>query len=185
MESPEALLAFWFATPGCEERWFKPDSAFDAAFAARFSALAVRAAAGALDHWVETPEGALALVLLLDQAPRNLHRGSGAAFLCDAEARAVARAAIVSGFDGAVAPLQRQFFYLPFEHSEDANDQDEAVRLFATLPPGTLRDFCIEWAERHRRVIRRFGRFPHRNAALGRASTPEEQAFLDSPEAPF
>jgi uncharacterized protein (DUF924 family) len=185
MDDAQALLSFWFGTPDCEARWFKADPEFDRALGERFGPLVPRAAAGELDPWAAAPEGALALLLLLDQLPRNLYRGSARAFASDLQARAVARAAIEAGFDRAVPPLKRQFFYLPFEHSEALADQEEAVRLFAALPPGAFRDDCLDWARRHRGVIARFGRFPHRNAALGRASSAAEQAFLESADAPF
>jgi uncharacterized protein (DUF924 family) len=191
MASPETVLDFWFGAPGTADRdsprpvWFRSNGEFDEACRAHLAALHADAASGALDHWGETPEGALALVILLDQMPRNLHRGQAAAFACDAMARAAARRAVARAFDRTLAPVRRQFLYLPFEHSEDLADQEEGIRLFASLPPGGFRDRSLEYARRHANVVRRFGRFPHRNAALGRATIAEEAMFLASPEAPF
>jgi uncharacterized protein (DUF924 family) len=161
--------------------WFEADPAFDAALRDGFGALAARAAKGELDVWAETPSGALALVLLLDQAPRNLNRRDPAAFACDAHARAVARRALERGFDRDLPPLRRQFLYLPFEHSETLADQEDSIRLFATLPDGALHDHCVDFARRHHAVIARFGRFPQRNAVLGRRSTDDEARFLERP----
>ena len=127
----------------------------------------------------------MALVLLLDQMPRNIERGGPLAFAADAKARAVARQAIARGYDRDLPPHRRPFLYLPFEHSEDLADQEEALRLFARLPEGEYRERQLDHARRHHAVIARFGRFPHRNAALGRISTAEEEAFLASPDAPF
>lgn len=188
VDQRQALLDFWFGGDDDEagrKVWFTVDPAFDAELRQRFGALSAQALAGALDGWAETAEGALALVLLLDQLPRNLNRGQHGAFACDEKARQIARLAVARGFDRALAPVRRQFFYLPFEHSEDLADQAEGVRLFASLPEGTFRDNCVAYARRHHAVIERFGRFPHRNAALGRATTEEEQEFLQGPGAPF
>lgn len=133
------------------------------------------AARGQYDGWADTAEGALALLILLDQFPRNLFRGSAHSYATDGKARAVARAAIARGFHREVAPELRQFFLLPFEHSESLADQDEARRLADELGDPDTR----KWADIHRDIIARFGRFPHRNAALGRETTPAEQEFLD------
>ena len=127
-----------------------------------------------------TPRGTLALIILLDQFSRNLHRGSPEAFAADAKARQIARAAVAQGLDLQFGPVERLFLYLPFGHSEDLADQDESVRLFETLD-----EEQSDWARRHRDVIVRFGRFPHRNAVLGRTSTPEEEAYLAEPGAGF
>ncbi len=179
--TPEDVLAFWFAGDPATQRdvWFEKDVAFDTA-CTRFAGALLAAKAGALDHWAATPRGTLALLILLDQFSRNLHRGSAEAFAADAKARQVARVAIAMGFDQQVGPVERIFMYLPLEHSEVLADQDEAVRLFATLGE-ELRGY----AEKHRDVIRRFGRFPHRNAALGRKNTAEEEAYLLEPGAGF
>jgi len=188
---PRDILDFWFGTPGTAECegprliWFRSSKEFDAACQERFAAAAARARDGALDHWAETADSALALVLLLDQMPRNIHRGTALAFASDEKARAAARHAIAQGFDRTLRSHRRQFFYLPFEHSEDLADQEQGLRLFAGLPEGEFRERALGHAERHRVVIARFGRFPHRNRALGRVSTPEEEEFLASPAAPF
>jgi uncharacterized protein (DUF924 family) len=187
----DTILGFWFEGDrhSFRERWFQPDPAFDDAIRARFGALLAPAAAGAHDAWAATPEGALALTLVLDQFPRNLHRGTAQAFAADAHARAVARAAVLHDrHDLALTATERSFLYLPFEHSEAMADQDLSVALYEGLrddpvhraPGGT-----IDYAWRHRVVIREFGRFPHRNAALGRESTAAERAYLARPDAGF
>jgi uncharacterized protein (DUF924 family) len=191
MAEPQDVLDFWFGAPGTAECagprkiWFKASGDFDGACRQKFLAALTHAREGALDRWCETADEALALVLLLDQMPRNVHRGGPLAFASDAKARWAARQAIARFFDRDLAPHRRQFLYLPFEHSEDPADQDEALRLFASLPAGEDRELQLDYARRHHVVIARFGRFPHRNAALGRRSTAEEEAFLASPAAPF
>lgn len=188
---PAAILDFWFGPAGSETRgqdrleWFTKDTAFDAAIRDRFARATERAAAGGFREWEETSDGALALLILLDQFPRNLHRGQAAAFAGDARARAVADRAIARGFDRGRPDGERIFFYLPFEHSEDLADQDRACALFAALTQSPKAASYLDYAERHRAVIRRFGRFPHRNAALGRASTEAERAFLKEPDSSF
>jgi uncharacterized protein (DUF924 family) len=185
MIEPPDVLHFWFAGDSNTERavWFEKDASFDAA-CDRFADALRAARAGTLDHWAATPRGALALILLLDQFSRNLHRGAAEAYAADAEARALARAAVARGFDRKLGWVERMLLYLPFEHSEDLADQDESVRLFETLWLA-LGDATVEYAHRHRDVIRRYGRFPHRNAVLGRESTPEELAYLAHPGAGF
>jgi uncharacterized protein (DUF924 family) len=168
------VLAFWRAAGPA--KWFKKDVAFDTEIASRFQALWRDAAAGSLAGWEAAPESALALVIVLDQFPRNMFRGKADAFATDALARGVTDRAIARGFDQKVPASERLFFYLPFEHSENLADQERAVALVGTLGKPDL----TRWSELHADVIRRFGRFPHRNSALGRASTPEEQAFLDA-----
>jgi uncharacterized protein (DUF924 family) len=168
------VLAFWRAAGAA--KWFKKDAVFDAEIASRFSALWRDAAEGVLADWEAAPESALALVILLDQFPRNLFRGKADAFATDAIARAVAERAIARGFDQKIPVSERLFFYLPFEHSENLADQERAVALVSTLADADL----VRWAEQHADIIRRFGRFPHRNSVLGRASTQEEQQFLDA-----
>jgi uncharacterized protein (DUF924 family) len=168
------VLAFWRAAGPA--KWFKKDATFDAEIAQRFSALWQQAAAGSPPAWEDTPEGALALVILLDQFPRNMFRADARAFTNDATARAVADRAIARGFDQAVPASERLFFYLPFEHSESLADQERAIALVDSLGDPDL----TRWAKLHADIIRRFGRFPHRNTALGRVSTHEEQAFLDA-----
>lgn len=184
MTTPADILAFWFADgpDTFREAWFRRDDGFDAAIRERFGAATLVARDGCLDAWAELPDSALALLILLDQFPRNLYRGSAGAFASDAHARAIAREVVLRRrFDLALTPTERGFLYLPFEHSEAMADQDLSVTLFEGLrddprcarPGGT-----IDYAWRHRAVIARFGRFPHRNAALGRQSTPEEEAWL-------
>jgi len=172
--SPEDVLAFWRAAGA--EKWFKKDTAFDDAVRARFLPTYEAAAAGALDAWGKTPAGALALVIVLDQFPRNMFRGDRRTYAADPKAKAVAADAIARGFDQLFPIPERTFFYLPFEHAEDMADQQRCVSLFRATGDADL----LKWAELHADIIRRFGRFPHRNAALGRATTPEEQAFLDA-----
>jgi uncharacterized protein (DUF924 family) len=165
------VVAFW--RDAGPQRWFKADAAFDAEFRARFLQAHEAAARGGLDAWSATAAGALALVLLLDQFPRNAFRGTARVHATDAQARAVADAALRERHDAAVDPSLRQFFYLPFMHSENLQDQERCVALNEAQGGESLR-----WALHHRDVIRRFGRFPHRNAVLGRSSTPEEERFL-------
>lgn len=169
--TPEDVLRFWRdAGPG---RWFRRDDAFDAEFRRRFLAAHEAAAAGGLHAWMQTPHGALALVLLLDQFPRNAFRGTARVYATDAQARDAADAAIARGFDRQVEDGLRRFFYLPFMHSESLVDQERCVALNEGAGPDALR-----WARHHRDVVARFGRFPHRNAVLGRTSTPEEERFM-------
>jgi uncharacterized protein (DUF924 family) len=167
------VVTFW--REAGPERWFEKDTAFDEDIRRRFLATHEAAAAGKLREWENTAEGALALLILLDQFPRNMFRNSARAYATDPLARAVAAGALVKGFDS-VFPDLRSFFYLPFEHSEDLADQERALALYKAA--GDTDN--LKWAEIHADIIRRFGRFPHRNAVLGRATTPEEQAFLDS-----
>jgi uncharacterized protein (DUF924 family) len=184
MSDADRILRFWFADgpDAWREAWFVRDDGFDAACREGFSGLVVPAREGALDAWAATPDGALALLLLLDQFPRNLFRGTPAAFAGDAHARRIARAAVLRDrFDLRLTPSQRVFLYLPFEHSEEAADQDLSVALFEGLRDVKLHaepDGTIDYAWRHWHVIRRFGRYPHRNAALGRPSTEAENAWL-------
>ena len=185
------ILAFWFADgpDSFRKAWFTRDDAFDAAIRDRFGPLILPARDGALDTWAEDAEGALALLLVLDQFPRNLFRGTAEAFASDAKAREIARLAVFGRrFHRALTPTQSVFLFLPFEHSEDMRDQEISVALFEGLRhlPGHGADGgAVDYAWRHLEVIRRFGRFPHRNAALGRASTPEEEAYLAQPGAGF
>ena len=170
--SPADVVAFWRAAG--PDRWFKKDAAFDDEIRRRFLALHEAAAAGKLTAWEASAEGALALLILLDQFPRNMFRGQARAFAGDPLARAIASRAILNGFDGAF-PDMRGFFYLPFEHSEDLADQERGLTLYKAAGDAD----GLKWAEIHADIIRRFGRFPHRNAVLGRVSTPEERKFLD------
>ena len=170
---PNDVLGFWRSAG--PQKWFKKVHAFDEAIRLKFEAVHLRAARGDYDAWAETAEGALALLILLDQFPRNLYRGSAHAFATDPKARVIARAAIEQGFDREVEPIVRNFFYLPFEHSEDLADQDYAIALMTEA--GHTDN--LKWGVIHRDIIAKFGRFPHRNAAFGRVTTPEEQDFLE------
>ena len=171
--SPIAVLDFW--RDAGPTKWFAKDEAFDAEFRRRFETAHLMAARRELDHWAESADGMLALLILLDQFPRNVWRGTGHAFATDPLARHFATLAVDQGLDGMIDNALRRFIYLPFQHSEDRADQDRALALFQSLD----RDDDDRWAEHHHAVIVRFGRFPHRNRALGRETTPEEQAFLD------
>ena len=158
------------------QAWFNGGEAFDRQCEALFLAAHLAAARREHEDWLDSAEGALALLLLLDQIPRNVFRGSGHAFASDGLARHYAERALAAGHDAAFEPELRAFFYLPFEHSEDLADQQRSVALFEVLGNQTYTQYALE----HLRVIERFGRFPHRNRALGRESTPEEQAWLDA-----
>jgi uncharacterized protein (DUF924 family) len=179
------VMRFWFAGAPRDKRWFEKNAAFDAEIRARFLALHEAAAAGALDAWKETRADCLALIVLLDQLPRNMFRGTPRAFATDARALGAARYAVERGYDRTMAPCERMFVYLPFEHSESLDDQDESCRLNKPLAAFPETHDVYRYAERHREIIARFGRFPHRNAALGRASTPEEIEFLKEPGSGF
>lgn len=169
--APSAVVAFWKeAGPA---RWFAKDEAFDAEFRRRFHDAHVAAARRGLDHWIETAEGALALMILLDQFPRNSFRGTAHQFATDPLALMFAHEAVRRGHHLQFEPELRNFILLPFEHSESLEDQDRYLDLIGD--DAELR----KWGDIHRDIIVRFGRFPHRNAALGRSTTPEEQAFLD------
>jgi uncharacterized protein (DUF924 family) len=170
---PADILAFWRAAG--PKKWFKKDPAFDAEIRERFLPAYEAALAGRLGEWEETPDGALALLLLLDQFPRNMFRGEARTYAADPLARAVADRAIARGFDRNAPTPERTFFYLPYEHSENLADQDRSVELARASGDAE----ALKWAEHHAGIIRRFGRFPHRNALLGRNATAEEQAFLD------
>ena len=174
--TPEDIVSFW--RDAGADAWFEQEDHFDQAIRSRFLPAYEAAAAGALAGWEDGAEGALALVLLLDQFPRNMFRGSARAFATDALARAAADRAIARGFDQATERLLRPFFYLPFMHSESLSDQDRSVRLYEAL--GDAEE--LRFAKEHRDVVQKFGRFPARNHALGRATTPAEQAFLDAIE---
>jgi uncharacterized protein (DUF924 family) len=187
--SPDAVLDFWFGpvqhplTPRRE--WFLKSAEFDAEIRRRFLATLDAARVGALDSWRHAPRSSLALVIVLDQFSRNLFRDSPEAFANDGAALSIARDMVAAGWDLQLTPLERGFVYLPFEHSESLADQDEALRCFAVLRQVAETADLYTWAEKHHRVIARFGRFPHRNAVLGRPNTPEEDAFLQEPGSRF
>ncbi len=198
-ESPASILQFWFGDepdraatdPARARLWWRKDPAVDAAMRARFATTVAQAGGGALDAWAEAPEGRLALILLTDQFPRAIHRGTPAAFALDPLALAWALDGWSRGAFDRLAPVQRLFAAMPLEHSESLAHQDEAVARIGALRDGLAGaeraafHGYLDYAERHRAVIRRFGRFPHRNAILGRASTPEELAFLQTPGSSF
>ncbi len=193
-ERAQALIEFWFGPPGDPDRerhreiWFKSTPEHDATLRRLFLDDYEVAASGRLVEWEGTPEGALALVLLLDQIPRNIFRDTPRAYATDPAARAAADRALAQGFDAELPPAWRKFLYMPLHHSEDLADQRRAEALFGALPydgepgerqrRGGLRRYGVPYPE----VIARFGRFPHRNAILGRESTPEEIAFLKKPD---
>ncbi|PPQ15711.1 DUF924 domain-containing protein [Bradyrhizobium sp. AC87j1] len=170
---PSGILAFWRKVG--RERWYKRNDAFDAEVRRRFLALWQKAVVGGLASWEASDDGALALVIVLDQFPRNMFRGTPQAFASDAQARDVARRAIDRGVDGRVDPVLLEFLYLPLMHSEHLPDQLHCVALFQN----TENAENLKYAREHADIIQRFGRFPHRNHLLGRDSTEEEQAFLD------
>ena len=184
MADADAILEFWFGhdepvSADHQRRWFAPDAGFDQLCVERFAGDHAAAAAGELDRWQREARSALALVILLDQFPRNMFRNTARAFATDTAALSAARGAIAAGFDRRLSPLRRVFFYMPFQHSEQLTDQDESVRLCLDLVRDHPEcDGFQRFAESHREVIRRFGRFPLRNSVLGRASTPEEMVYL-------
>ena len=177
MVTPAEVIRFWIDEVG-EDGWFAVVPAVDQQIRDRFLPAWEEARAGRLTEWCETAEGALAFLILTDQFPRNMFRGDPRAFATDEAARNAARQAIARGFDLTVDQPRRTFFYLPFEHSEDMADQHWSVALMEVRTPGDEADDYPVHARTHREIIRRFGRFPFRNAALGRVSTAEEEAFL-------
>ena len=187
----QEVLDFWFGRPGeafhlqPREQWFRKDAAFDALIAQRFGALIDAALRGELAGWT-TPPMALAQIVVLDQFTRNAGRGTAGMFAGDARALAAARALCAAGGDLELAGVMRQFVYLPFEHSEALADQLACLRLFEQLGrDAPALAGLLEWARRHHDIVARFGRFPHRNALLGRASTPAEIEFLTQPGSAF
>ena len=185
--TPEAILAFWFGAMPHAERaaWFRKDPAFDRTIRERFGDTLARGLAGAFGEWCLTAHGALARVVLLDQLTRNAYRDTPDAFAGDTRALATARDAIERGLDRALDGYERWFLYMPFQHSEDVLVQRRSVALFAALAGDAGLDGPLRYAKRHAEIIERFGRFPHRNAILGRASTPAEAAFLREPGSSF
>lgn len=198
-ETAASVLAFWFGeqpelaatSPICARLWWSKQPAVDAQMRERFGVLVEQAGGGWLDGWAATPEGRLALILLTDQFSRNIHRGLPESFAFDPQARQWTLQGLETGaFDG-LLPIQRMFAHMPLEHSESLDHQDRCVALMQGLRDNaspeerqTFEGFA-DYAEKHRAIIRRFGRFPHRNAILDRASTPEERAFLQTPGSSF
>jgi len=174
---PADVVTYW--RDAGPKRWFKKSAAFDDAIRLKFEPTHHAAARRDYDAWIETPEGALALLILLDQFPRNLYRGSAHSYATDPLARHYAGEAVARAHHRATEPLLRIFFHLPFTHSENPTDQERSVALNEAMRQETGDPGNLEWAILHRDIIARFGRFPHRNRALGRATTSEEQAFLD------
>jgi uncharacterized protein (DUF924 family) len=199
METAQTLLQFWFGTSDDDAEvaraqsalWWNKDEQTDTTIRARFTGLLAQAATGALDSWLATPQGRLALIVLTDQFPRNMYRDTPEAFAFDDLARAWCEAGLTRGEDQTLRPIERVFFYLPLEHSEALADQERAVALFEALADkssaalqSTLAS-NLDFARRHRDIIARFGRFPHRNRILGRISTHEETAFLSEKGSSF
>ncbi len=187
----DEVLAFWFGPSGApgaggaRKEWFTKDDGFDAQIRERFGALIESALAGGLEQWLDEPETALAYLILLDQFTRNAFRDTAASFAGDARALAAARHIVARGWDARMTPVHRWFCYLPFEHSERIEDQHESLRLFGLLRDDPVAGGAYEWAVKHCEIIERFGRYPHRNAILGRTSTPQELAFLAQPGSRF
>lgn len=198
-DQPESVLAFWFGPPGSATEvagrqgklWFGKSPENDQAVAEQFSATLLAASAGQLDHWADTPRGRLALVIVLDQFPHHIHRDQPQAFATDPQALAMSLAALAVDEDRQLAPIERVFLYLPLEHAESVEMQDRSVALYEKLAreaaPGerTLFDNFLNYARRHRDVVVHCGRFPHRNAILGRPSTADELEFLKQPGSRF
>lgn len=188
----QTVLDFWFGTADDPQHltprqtWFVKNEAFDASIRERFGGVIEQAIAGELTQWADVPAGAVAQIVVLDQFTRNAFRGSARAFAGDARALAAAQALVAGGQDRPLPGVQRQFVYLPFEHAEDLAMQREGVRLFGQLERDEPAHVgLLQWAQRHHDIIERFGRFPHRNAALGRASTADELTFLQQPGSSF
>ncbi len=191
MSSSNAILEFWFGTEtpqAFRPEWFAGEEAFDQEIARRFQMEIGQALSSGLDGWDGLPRSALALVLLLDQFPRNAYRGTSLAFAGDARAQEITLLGLERGYQQYFTPLERLFFYLPLEHAENLALQDRSVELMRQLEaeaPELAKAQIADYAERHRAVIERFGRFPHRNEILGRDSTPEEVQFLAEPGSSF
>ncbi|MGB3683363.1 MAG: DUF924 family protein [Rubrobacteraceae bacterium] len=187
---PREVLDFWFGREGEDgygefrDEWFQKDEGFDEQVRDRFMEDYERAARGEYDRWQKAPESCLALVVLLDQFPRNLFREKARTHATDDKALGISREAVQKGFDRKLLPFQRHFLYMPFMHSEDLEDQRRSVKLFRELATGDGPD-VTEFAEAHRGIIERFGRFPHRNEVLERETTSEEAAFLEQPGSSF
>ena len=191
MSKPDEVLEFWFGREGEEgygefrEAWFTKDAEFDREVRDRFESLHGEAAAGKLEGWKDEARSCLALVILLDQFPRNMFRGDQRTYATDEPARNAARHAVEHAYDRELSPHERLFLYLPFEHSEDLEDQRLSVELFRGLVAETGSEDLLGYAVQHEEIVERFGRFPHRNEILGRATTPEEAEFLRGPDSSF
>jgi len=191
MSRVSEILNFWFGSPDAADHgkqrafWFTKKQQFDQEVRTLFLADYQQAVAGELDSWQETANSCLALILLLDQFPRNMFRGTAQAFAADAQALSAAQYAVANKFDQELLVVQRQFVYLPFEHSENLEHQHQAVKLFSALKNDPDTAISLDYAIRHCLVIERFGRFPHRNAILGRVTTPEEAEFLQQQGSAF
>jgi len=199
MPQVEDILGFWFGelpkdAPVPQERfelWFGGGEETDRMIRKRFEADLMRAARGDFDHWRESARGTLALIILLDQFPRNIYRTTSKAYAFDARALGLCLEGMDGGQDLRLTAVERAFFYLPLEHSEELEMQARSVRVFEVLlesAPARMKKMCegfLDYALRHQKIIERFGRFPHRNAALGRGSTAEEEAFLKEPGSSF
>jgi len=197
--TPVAVLDFWFGAPGSASEiagrqrklWFGKSPENDRAVIERFAATLAAATAGRLDHWLNTPRGRLARIVVLDQFPHHVHRGHGQSFAYDARSLALALDMIQRGEDARITPIERVFVYLPLEHAESIEMQDRSVALYeklaheAATAERQLFDGFLDYARKHRDVVARFGRFPHRNELLGRLSTPEEIEFLKQPGSRF
>ena len=185
------VLDFWFGREGepgygeFRDQWFRKDEAFDREVTDRFGDLYERAAAGDLDAWREDAEGCLALVIVLDQFPRNMFRGDARTHATDGEALTAAKYAIEHALDWELPAFQKMFLYMPFMHAEGVEDQRRSVELFERLAAEPGGPDVVEYAVGHRDIVERFGRFPHRNAILGRETTPEEAEFLTQPGSSF
>lgn len=190
-EQAREVLDFWFGPTGSEafgkprEVWFKKDDAFDRALRERYDLLWEQARAGALSDWYASPRALLAFIIVCDQFPRNMYRGDARSFATDPLALDAARRMLERGWDKQLLSVEKAFAYLPFEHSEDLADQDRSVALFGRDPNDAVLNGYSDYAIRHREFIARFGRFPHRNAILGRISTPAEIEFLKEPGSTF
>jgi len=190
-KKPEEVLEFWFGREVEEgygefrEVWFTKDPEFDREVRDCFEDVYEEAAAGRLESWKDEARSCLALIVMLDQFPRNMFRGDPKTYAMDKEARTATRHAIEHAYDRELAPFQRLFVYLPFEHSEELEDQRHSVELFRGLTAEMGSEDLLRYAVRHKEIVERFGRFPHRNEILGRATTPEETEFLREPDSSF
>jgi uncharacterized protein (DUF924 family) len=191
MSSPQEVLDFWFGREGEEgygefrEAWFNRDPEFDREIRDRFEPVYEEAAAGRLDHWKSEARSCLALIVVLDQFPRNMYRGDARMYAADEKAREAARHAVEHAYDRELSPYGRLFMYLPFEHSEELDDQRLSVELFRGLATEMGSENLLGYAVRHLEIVERFGRFPHRNEILGRRTTSEETKFLSGPDSSF